>query len=332
LLPTPDPALRFQYYHQDHLGSPCVISDAQGQVAEELALFPFGGQRHRLQSRSTPDPYQFNQKERDGESLLHYFESRYQAGQLARFLSVDVKYAHPDTLSASDATSFLSNPQQGNLYAYVLNNPLKLVDPTGLDGKPPKSKVLVVYTRDMLKDATTRMKIADKAAYEKALESTYQPEAGANADIRVKHIGSWKELGSLLKGNTFDTVIINTHAYGNHQSLFMGENENLDEVDVKGLEQLFGGAKKPPGKIFFYGCNTATSGLAGQLSKNMPETAVTGATTVIKQHADFKNRRNRAEATVRENRDYNATFVKGEKVFDARTVNTTQLQNAPIVP
>jgi RHS repeat-associated protein len=66
----------------------------------------------------------FTGKERDTESGNDYFGARYYATSMGRFLSPD-----PSVLDNAD----LTNPQSLNLYAYALNNPLKYVDPTGLD-------------------------------------------------------------------------------------------------------------------------------------------------------------------------------------------------------
>jgi len=54
---------------------------------------------------------------------LDYFGARYYAGTQGRFTS-------PDPLLASGETY---NPQSWNRYSYLLNNPLRLIDPTGLD-------------------------------------------------------------------------------------------------------------------------------------------------------------------------------------------------------
>ncbi len=116
-LGIPDPALRIRYYHQDHLGSSSVIGDAQGGLLEETAFYPSGSARHRFQSRVAAEPYEFIQKERDGESGLGYFDARYLAPGLAHFLSVDPL-----------------NAREGHMaYSYAANNPLKYVDPSGLD-------------------------------------------------------------------------------------------------------------------------------------------------------------------------------------------------------
>jgi len=65
----------------------------------------------------------FSAKERDNETGLDFSEARYYSLGQGRFTSVD-----PILTSASK-----SHPQTWNRYTYVLNNPLALVDPFGLD-------------------------------------------------------------------------------------------------------------------------------------------------------------------------------------------------------
>src|SRR5437867_5230935 len=68
-------------------------------------------------------PQKFTGKERDGETGLDNFGARYFSGPEGRFTS-------PDPLMAS-ATA--RDPQTWNRYAYGLNNPLRFIDPTGMD-------------------------------------------------------------------------------------------------------------------------------------------------------------------------------------------------------
>jgi RHS repeat-associated protein len=328
-LAAPDSALRIRYYHQDHLGSSSAVTDDQGAIVEETSSYPFGTPRHEFQPRQIHEPYQFTQKERDRESGLQYFEARYQAAVLSRFITPDMKYADPDGLEAGDMVAFLANPQKINLYAYVLNNPVKLVDPTGLD-EQPKRRVLIAYTVDMFKDAQERMKIPNRAAYHAALRAAYQQEAGPNAEVVFRNLGSWKELGSGLKGASFDTVIVNTHAFGNDKTMFLGEGKTYDEVNVDQLERFLKGAKTVPKHVFFYGCNTAKSGLAADLSGRLPNSEITGASETIKQTADMKwkdtKKGRETSYTIKENRDYNLTYKGGKKIKDARTVDVNNAE------
>jgi RHS repeat-associated protein len=105
--------LQIRYYHQDHLGSSSIVTDAKGQSLYEAANYPFGGIRFNgnLANKSN---YGFSQKERDAESDLYYFEARYLAPHLSRWISTD-------PLEAS-----------ANLYSYSKCNPIRFVDPSGL--------------------------------------------------------------------------------------------------------------------------------------------------------------------------------------------------------
>jgi RHS repeat-associated protein len=68
--------------------------------------------------------YKFTGKERDAESGLDYFGARYYGSSMGRFTSPDPK---------GISIRHLLNPQKFNKYAYVLNNPLNMVDPNGLE-------------------------------------------------------------------------------------------------------------------------------------------------------------------------------------------------------
>jgi RHS repeat-associated protein len=86
----------------------------------------------------------FTSKERDAETGLDYFGARYFSRAQGRFTT-------PDPLMASARAS---DPQSWNRYAYARNNPLRYVDPDGMDvpdecAKKPnctiKVKVNVIY-------------------------------------------------------------------------------------------------------------------------------------------------------------------------------------------
>ena len=77
------------YFHQDHVGSTALVTDSQGIVVQETALFPFGAPRHETGLARRRVPYQFAQKERDAESSLDYFETRFLNASLGRFFSAD---------------------------------------------------------------------------------------------------------------------------------------------------------------------------------------------------------------------------------------------------
>jgi len=108
------------YRVTDHLGSTVGSLLADGSLVNPVDYTPFG----QVFSGGTSDPYLFTGYERDAESGFDYASARHFASNTGRFLSPD-----PSGLAYAD----LTNPQSFNLYSYALNNPLKYVDPTGLD-------------------------------------------------------------------------------------------------------------------------------------------------------------------------------------------------------
>jgi RHS repeat-associated protein len=114
-------------YFADTLGSSRRVEEiASGATIASLSydsdFYPFG-RAHEFTNTSDPI-HKFTGKERDAESGLDNFDKRYNASSMGRFMSPD-----PVFISANR----LTDPQSLNLYAYVRNNPLSLVDPTGLD-------------------------------------------------------------------------------------------------------------------------------------------------------------------------------------------------------
>jgi RHS repeat-associated protein len=117
-----DSAGAVHYYFSDHLGSHGVVENATGSACEQdIDYYPYGG----VQDDYCPNVaqnYKFTGKERDSESGLDNFGARYNASTMGRFMSPDPK---------TPSLKHLVNPQKWNKYAYVLNNPLALVDPDG---------------------------------------------------------------------------------------------------------------------------------------------------------------------------------------------------------
>jgi RHS repeat-associated protein len=107
------------YGHPDHLGSTCFASTPSRTMYYDGAYAPFG----EPYAQSGTADLSFTGQRQDTVSGLYDFP--------AREYSIQGRWPSPDPagLAAVDP----SNPQSWNRYAYVMNNPLALIDPDGLD-------------------------------------------------------------------------------------------------------------------------------------------------------------------------------------------------------
>jgi len=115
----PNAVARFVYFHLDHLGTPRVVTKADGSLLSKHHYMPFG-QEMPGEAQGSTSKRQFTGQERDPEAGLDYMLARYYSSSLGRFMAVD---PGDDTV--------LESPQSWNKYAYVRNNPLAFIDPTG---------------------------------------------------------------------------------------------------------------------------------------------------------------------------------------------------------
>lgn len=119
---------KVSYLTSDHLGSPRINMDENGATISRHDYHPFGEeittpQRLPVFGYASDDiRKQFTGYERDNETDLDFAQARYFANNHGRFSSAD-------PLMASGRPS---NPQTWNRYTYVLNNPLRFIDPTGM--------------------------------------------------------------------------------------------------------------------------------------------------------------------------------------------------------
>ena len=106
------------YYHTDHLGSSSYITNLDGEVVQHIEYVPFGEVFIEERNNIWNTPYLFNAKEFDEETGLYYYGARYYDPRLSVWISTDPKQDKYPNVSS---------------YCYVIDNPVKLIDPDGKD-------------------------------------------------------------------------------------------------------------------------------------------------------------------------------------------------------
>jgi RHS repeat-associated protein len=113
------PAATTSLFLPDALGSALALTDPAGSVQTEYSYEPFG--KTSVTGVFDNNSYQFTGRENDGTGLS-YYRARYYHPTLQRFI-------------AEDPIDFLGGDV--NLYAYLWNSPVDLIDPTGTAAGPP---------------------------------------------------------------------------------------------------------------------------------------------------------------------------------------------------
>jgi RHS repeat-associated protein len=239
------------YLTDDALGTPRVITDANGGVMARHDYLPFGeeisvgvGGRTGNPNNQVDKGYvndnvkqKFTQKERDLETGLDYFGARYYGSMMGRFMSTDPIVVTPERFY---------DPQQFNQYAYVRNNPLRFVDPTGkiltISGDLDEA---ITQLRDMLgvEDANKRISFDAKTntitVDLAGIDLSQNEGASALNDVvsSTKHYDL--SIGSKVQslGGTEKTGLLNTNLTLNDER-FKGKNDKFKPP--KGVDAQIG--------------------------------------------------------------------------------------------
>jgi RHS repeat-associated protein len=181
-----DPYGGTHYFFGDHLGSTRVMTDAAGQVQQEWVYHPFGQATTVVDTLTNPytrywieDRNQFAGMWRDDETGTDHTLYRHYADNLARWLTPD---------PAGKNAVNLANPQTWNMYTYVLNNPLRYIDPTGLELVPlgqHTDEEIKRRTRQIKQELNNRDLSGEQINRLKAERTTLQLERRGNAAGRA---------------------------------------------------------------------------------------------------------------------------------------------------
>jgi RHS repeat-associated protein len=124
-----------EFYHYDSRGSTIALTDASGNIKEAYAYDPFG---QPINASVSDNHFRYLGRHgvMDEENGLLYIRARYYSPERGRFITKD-----PTTGKDSDSQSL-------NRYIYALNNPVRLIDISGLSAQETSGQTLSLATSD----------------------------------------------------------------------------------------------------------------------------------------------------------------------------------------
>ena len=115
------------FYHLDHLGSSSFITNLDGDVVQHIEYVPFGEVFIEERNNVWNTPYLFNAKEFDEETGMYYYGARYYDPRLSLWMSTDPLHENYPNISS---------------YLYCHNNPVILIDPSGMADEESQKRAL----------------------------------------------------------------------------------------------------------------------------------------------------------------------------------------------
>ena len=242
------------WYHPDHLDS-CSswITCTDGKAVQYLHYLPWGEDFVDQRTTNWNAHHTFSAKEKDTETGLSYFGSRYYSSDLSIWLSVD---------PMSDKYPSLSP------YVYCANNPIKLVDPNGEEiwivgenGNKYKYSKGELYTKEgelykpesgsFLSDARNAIKTLQSTKTGNGLISAFEGPDNKDVFIESSSNSTCDKLTTDVSGNfVSQTILWNSEGTQLETTAGLGKSSITDlghefshvydnAKNIKGLNDLY---------------------------------------------------------------------------------------------
>ena len=229
------------YYHTNHLGSTCYVTDENASVVQGFLYAPFGEITNEYNStfgNNVLPKYSFNAKELDEETGFYYYEARYYAPPV--FISRDPLFEKYPTFSP---------------YAYCVNNPVKYIDPDGMD-----VYLLFYANSDKMFEAaaeTRKREIETSRGFNRKKDIVIMNEFSDIGDIESLTNDAVNRY-SLMYGETVEVGIWSHAGWDGPRGEVeaSGDYASGKQMTLEGWNNIDFNWNRNNANILFYGCNT----------------------------------------------------------------------------
>jgi RHS repeat-associated protein len=190
----------YYWYHNDHLGTPQKMTAQDGTVVWSAQYSAFG--EADVQVETVTNNLRFPGQFYDGETGLLYNWFRYYDPRIGRYVSAD-----PIGFVGGDL----------NLYAYVYNNPITIIDPLGLQCKV---RLIVHTAHRKLSDQNTFDNVA------KDLEIFYRSLNEKNVEVLPREFAeTGKEIVAFINAQDDDSILsLDIFSHSNLGGIHISQN------------------------------------------------------------------------------------------------------------
>ncbi len=204
-------AEKIAYFHHDNLGSTRLMTDSTGNVVMDQDYMPFGGDLPEVGQTEVLDEeaegYKYTGQKEVASIGLYYYGARYYDPKIGRFITED---SWPGEMV---------NPQSQNLYVYVMNNPLRYVDPTGNVPKDSKERQKII---EELKNQMPESIMLEYGCYEGLEYILIQISLNnTNISFKVEHSTLLKKVKDFHDDE--DIININLNYFGGNPLKIIGD-------------------------------------------------------------------------------------------------------------